>query len=42
MYILQFCRYAQVAPAEQTYLPKKTGIFPVKIVRNWDVFVLQK
>ena len=30
------------APGEHTYLPKKTGIFPVKTVRNQDVFVLQK
>ena len=30
------------APGEHTYLPKKTGIFPVKTVRNQDVSVLQK
>ena len=34
--------YLREAPGEHTYLPKKTGIFPVKIVRNWDAFVLQK
>ena len=27
---------------EHTYLLKNTGIFPLKIVRNKDVFVLQK
>ena len=34
--------YLRKAPAEQTYLPKKTGIFPIKIVRNLDAFVSQK
>ena len=41
MYTFQFCRYLQVAPGEHTYLPKKTEIFPVKIIRNEDVFVLK-
>ena len=41
MQTFQFCRYLQEAPGEHTYLPKKTGIFPVEIVRNHDVFVLQ-
>ena len=27
---------------EHTYLPKKTGIFSVNIVRNEHIFVLQK
>ena len=26
--------YLREAPGDHTYLPKKTGIFPVKIVRN--------
>ena len=26
--------YLREAPGEHTYLPKKSGIFPVKIVRN--------
>ena len=26
--------YLQEAPGKHTYLPKKTGIFPVKTVRN--------
>ena len=34
--------YLQEAHEEHTYLPNKTGIFPVKIIRNYDVFVLQK
>ena len=34
--------YLRKAPAEHTYLPKKTGIFPIKIVRNLDAFVSQK
>ena len=34
--------YLRKAPGEHTYLPKKTGISPVKIVRNQDVFGLQK
>ena len=38
----QFCQYLREVPEEHTYLPKKTGIFPVKIVRNYDVFGLQK
>ena len=33
--------YLWEAPGEQSYLPKKAGIFPVKIVRNY-IFVLQK
>ena len=31
-------RGAHIAPN----LPKKTGIFPVKIVRNQDAFALEK
>ena len=27
-----YCRYLRVAPGEHTYLPKKTGIFRVKII----------
>ena len=42
MHTFHFCRYLQQAPGEHTHLPKKTRIFPVKIVRNEDVFVLQK
>ena len=34
--------YLWEAPGEHTYLPKKTGIFPLKIVRNWYAFILQK
>ena len=32
MRTFQFCRYLRVAPGEHTYLPKKTGIFPVKLL----------
>ena len=32
MQTFQFCRYIREAPGEQTYLPKKIGIFPVKIL----------
>ena len=38
----QFCWYLQETPGEHTYLPKKIGIFLVRIVRSYDVFVLQK
>ena len=38
----QFCRYLREAPGEHTYLPKKTGTSLIKIIRNYDVFVLQK
>ena len=41
MHTFQFCRYLRGAPGEHTYLPGKTGIFPVKIVKIQDVFVLQ-
>ena len=34
MHTFQFCRYLREAPGERTYLPKKTEIFPVKVVRN--------
>ena len=34
--------YLRQAPGEHAYLAKKTGILPVKIVRNYNVFVLQK
>ena len=34
MHTYQFCRYLYEAPVEHTYLPKKTGIFQVKILRN--------
>ena len=34
--------YLQQALGEDTYLPIKTGIFPIKIVRNQDVFALKK
>ena len=34
MQTFQFCRYLREAPGEHTCLPKKTGIFLVKIVRN--------
>ena len=34
MHTFQFCRYLRGAPGERTYPPEKTGIFPVKIVRN--------
>ena len=42
MHTFQFCRYLREASGERTYLLKKSGIFPVKIVRNQDVFILQK
>ena len=29
-----YAKYLQEAPREHTYLPKKPGIFPLKIVRN--------
>ena len=32
MHIFQFCRHLRVAPGENTFLPKKTGIFPVKLL----------
>ena len=35
MHIYQLCRYLRVAPGVHTYLRKKTGIFPVKIDRNY-------
>ena len=38
----QFCWYLQETPGEHTYLPKKIGIFLVRRVRSYDVFVLQK
>ena len=31
-------RYLREAHEEHTYLPNKTRIFPVKIIRNYDVF----
>ena len=34
--------YLREVPGEHTYLPKKTGIFLLKIIINYDVFVLQK
>ena len=34
--------YLREVPGEHIDLPIKTGIFPVKIVRNQDAFVLQK
>ena len=42
MQTFHFRRYLREAPGEHTYRPKKTGIFPVKIVRNQNAFVLQK
>ena len=45
MHTFQFCRYPREAPGEHTYLTdllKRTGIFPMKIVENQDVLVLQK
>ena len=30
--------HLQEVPGEHTYLPKKTGILPIKIIRNQDVF----
>ena len=41
MHAFQFCRNLREAPGEHTYLTKKTGIFPVKILRNY-VFVLRQ
>ena len=32
MRTFQFCRNLREAPGEHTYLPKKTGIFPVKLL----------
>ena len=32
MHIFQFCRHLRVAPGENTFLPKKTGISPVKLL----------
>ena len=37
MQISQFCRYLSETSGDHTYLLKKTGIFPVKIVRNYDI-----
>ena len=34
--------YLREVLGEHTYLPKKTRSLPVKIFRNYDVFVLQK
>ena len=34
MHTFQFCRYLRKTPGEHTYLPRKTGIFPIKIVSN--------
>ena len=34
MHTFQFCGYLREAPGENTYLPKKTEILLVKIVRD--------
>ena len=34
--------YLREARGDYTYLRQKTGIFPLNIVRNKDVFVLQE
>ena len=41
MHTFQFCRYLREARAHMS--PKEDwNFFPVKIVRNWYVFILQK
>ena len=46
--IINYNAYTSIPPispsasGEHTYTPKKAGIFSVKIVKNYDVFLLQK
>ena len=40
MHAFQFCRHLRVARAHIT--PEENWNFPGKIVRNYDVFILQK